>query len=114
MMLLPASFYAGCVCLYSWISGTLSQPVAKRASGIAFVISVCNTMNVWTSYLYGGAPRYLLAFSVDLVAAALAIGFATALMLYLRRQNQKLDLGKDLGINGPTAAQKASEYRYIL
>lgn len=114
MMLMPASFYAGSTVLLSWITGTLNQPVAKRAAAIALIIAACNTPNVWTPYLYTAAPRYFAAFLVNIVAAGLAIALATATRVYLRRQNWKLDNGQPTGRSGPTAAQQASGFRYTL
>ncbi|KAF4879213.1 putative transporter [Colletotrichum siamense] len=97
MMLMPASFYAGSTVLLSWIAGTINQPVTKRAAAIALIVSVCNTPNVWTPYLYNGAPRYFAAFTVNLVAAGAAIVTATVTRMYLRRENQKMDDGRELG-----------------
>ncbi|KAF9690875.1 hypothetical protein EKO04_010933 [Ascochyta lentis] len=114
MMLMPPSFYAAFTVLLSWITGTLNQPVAKRASAIALIISVCNTTNVWTPYLYNGAPRYFVAFTVNLIASAAAIIVATVTRLYLTRQNRKLDRGESIGKSGPTEAQVASGFRYQL
>ncbi|KAL4899823.1 hypothetical protein BDW74DRAFT_188855 [Aspergillus multicolor] len=114
MMLMPASFYSATTVLYSWMSGTLSQPALKRAAAIAIIISACNTTNVWTPYLYNGAPRYLAAFAVNLAAAVLAIVMATVNRIYLLRQNRKLDRGEDTGRSGPTLAQRASGHRYIV
>lgn len=114
MMLMPSSFYAATVVLLSWISGTLNQPVAKRASAIALILSVCNSSNIWTPYLYNQAPRYFLAFMVNLIAAAAAILIATITRIYLLRENQKLDKGKSVGGSGPTEAQIASGFRYQL
>ncbi|KAL4795789.1 major facilitator superfamily domain-containing protein [Aspergillus venezuelensis] len=114
MMLMPASFYSATTVVYSWMSGTISQPAPKRAAGIAIIISICNTTNIWTPYLYNGAPRYLEAFAVNLAAAVFAILMATATRIYLRKQNQKIDRGESTGRSGPTAAQQASGYRYLL
>ncbi|KAH7324947.1 major facilitator superfamily domain-containing protein [Stachybotrys elegans] len=114
MMLLPGSLYASAVVTLSWITGTLNQPQAKRASAIALINSICNTPNIWCSYLYGSSPRYLLAFVVNVVAAGLAILFATVTRIYLRRQNAKLDRGQDTGKHGPTAAQLDGGFRYTL
>ncbi|KAJ3533060.1 hypothetical protein NM208_g8155 [Fusarium decemcellulare] len=114
MMLMPASFYAGSTVLLSWITGTLNQPVAKRASAIALIISVCNTPNVWTPYLYNGAPRYLAAFAVNLAAAAGVIAIATVVRIYLKKQNWKLENGQDTGKSGPTEAQQSNGFRYML
>jgi hypothetical protein len=71
-------------------------------------------MVVWTSYLYFGAPRYLAAFLVNMAMAAMAIVSAFAFYVYLRKQNARLDRGEDPGKNGPTAAQQAAGFRYIL
>ncbi|KAI0803761.1 nicotinamide mononucleotide permease [Xylaria sp. FL0064] len=114
ILILPGSFYSAAVVTLSWVSNSLSQPAPKRAAAIAFVNAVCNTPNIWASFLYFGAPRYIAAFIVNLAAAGLAIGFATATRIYLRRQNAKLDRGEDTGKHGPTAAQVASGFRYIL
>jgi hypothetical protein len=69
---------------------------------------------VWLPYLYSNPLRYFDAFSVILVASVLAILFATATMLYLKRQNAKLDKGLDLRANAPTAQQQAAGFRYII
>ncbi|KAH9885694.1 nicotinamide mononucleotide permease [Xylariomycetidae sp. FL2044] len=114
MMLLPASFYSATVVILSWITASMSQPAVKRAAAIAIINSLCNTPNIWASYLYFGAPRYVVAFIVNVVATGLAIGFAVVTYLYLKRQNAKLDRGQDLGKNGPTAAQIAGGFRYTL
>jgi MFS family permease len=114
MMLMPPSFYSASTVLLSWIAGSVNQPAAKRAAAIALINATVNTPNIWTSYLYFGAPRYLVAFLVNMAAAAGAIGLATVTMLYLKRQNNKLDQGRDTGKSGPTEAQKASGFRYIL
>lgn len=114
MMLMPPSFYSASTVLLSWIAGSISQPSVKRASAIALINAAVNTPNIWTSYLYFGSPRYLVAFLVNMAAAGCAIGFATATMFYLRRQNKKLDEGRDTGKSGPTAAQKEAGFRYTI
>jgi NADH:ubiquinone oxidoreductase subunit K len=76
------------------------------------MINLCDV--VWTAYVYVGPPRYLAAFLMNLAAAALAIVFAVATYLYLRRHNARLDRGEDTGKNGPTAAQQAAGFRYTL
>lgn len=114
MMLLPASFYGSAVVTLSWITGTLSQPTAKRASAIALINAFANTPNVWCSYLYYGAPRYVTAFIVNIGATGAAIALAVITYIYLRRQNARLDRGEDLGKHGPTRAQIAAGFRYLL
>lgn len=114
MMLLPASFYASAVVTLSWITGSLSQPTAKRASAIALINAFANTPNIWCSYLYSNAPRYVTAFIVNVGATAAAIILAVITYIYLRRLNAKLDRGEDIGKHGPTNAQIASGFRYTL
>ncbi|KAJ5082356.1 hypothetical protein N7532_011399, partial [Penicillium argentinense] len=114
MMLMPGSFYAAAIVVLSWITSTLSQPSIKRASAIALINAICNTPNIWASYLYYSEPRYLAAFLVNLAASGLAIILATITRFYLRRQNSKLDRGLDMGRNGPTPAQLAVGFRYMI
>ncbi|KAI2626737.1 nicotinamide mononucleotide permease [Hypoxylon sp. NC1633] len=114
IMLLPASFYSAAIVILSWITGSLSQPSVKRAAAIALINALCNTPNIWCSYLYYGAPRYVTAFIVNLAATVLAIAFAVATVIYLKRQNGKLNRGVDIGKNGPTADQLSAGFRYIL
>ncbi|OQE44372.1 hypothetical protein PENCOP_c002G02169 [Penicillium coprophilum] len=114
MMLMPGSFYGAAVVVLSWVTGTLSQPSIKRASAIALINAICNTPNVWASYLYYSKPRYLAAFLVNLAASVLAIVLATATRIYLQRQNNKLDHGLDTGRKGPTPAQIAAGFRYVI
>lgn len=114
MMLLPSSVYGSSVVTLSWISGTLNQPLAKRAAAIALINSFANTPNIWTSYLYSGPPRFLLAFLVNLGAMSLAALCATFAYFYLRRLNAKLAKGEDTGKHGPTAAQIDAGFRYAI
>ncbi|KAJ7045874.1 major facilitator superfamily domain-containing protein [Mycena alexandri] len=114
MMLMPGSFYGATVVILSWVSGSLTQPAVKRAAGIAFINAVSNTPNIWTPYLYTNPPRYVDAFSVNLAASVLAILFATATMVYLKRQNARLDRGLDLRASAPTEQQQAAGFRYII
>lgn len=69
---------------------------------------------VWASYLYYSEPRYLAAFLVNLAASVLAIILATGTRIYLTRQNSKLERGIDTGRNGPTPAQIAVGFRYMI
>lgn len=114
IMFLPGSFYGAAVVVLSWIAGSLSQPPIKRAAAIAFINAMCNTPNVWGSYLYYSPPRFIAAFTVNIAATGLAITFAVATRFYLARQNKKLDRGEDAGRNGPTEAQTAAGFRYLL
>ena len=64
--------------------------------------------------MYYSGPRYVTAFAVNVAASGLAIAFAVVSRIYLGRLNAKLDAGQPPGKNGPTAAQVASGFRYIL
>ena len=115
MMILPISFYAPSIVILSWISSSITGPNVKRAVAYALINSLANTPNIWTSYLYGNnAPRFVLAFSVDLAAAAAVVVFGTITYLYLKRQNAKLDRGEDTGKHGPSEVQIAAGFRYQL
>ncbi|KIW61151.1 hypothetical protein PV05_01308 [Exophiala xenobiotica] len=114
MMLMPASFYSASIVILSWITGSMNQPAVKRAASIAAINAVSNTPNIWTSYLYRSPPRYVEAFSVNLVFAVVSIIVATLIRFYLRKENAKMDLGQDVGKSGPTEAQKAAGFRYII
>ncbi|KAG7528709.1 hypothetical protein FFLO_05970 [Filobasidium floriforme] len=114
MMLMPASFYASAICTLSWISGSTVGPAIKRAVVLSMINAISNTPNVWTAYLYKSPPRYLVAFSVNLAAAVIAIGFASMTYLYLRKQNRKLEAGEPMGNSGPTETQISNGFRYPL
>ena len=45
VMLMLGSFYSGSTVLLSWVAGSLIQPAIKRASAIALINVVCNTLN---------------------------------------------------------------------
>ncbi|KAJ7077302.1 putative pantothenate transporter [Mycena belliarum] len=114
MMMMPGSFYGAAVVILSWVAGSVTQPAVKRAAAIALINAVCNTPNIWTAYLYSHPPGYVDAFSVNLAASVLGILFATATMVYLRRQNAKLDRGIDESPSAPTLQQQAAGFRYLL
>ena len=115
MMLITSSFYSPSIVILSWISSSITGPNVKRAIVYALINSLCNTPNIWTSYLYGNnGPRYLLAFSVDLAASVGVIVCGTATYLYLRRQNRLLERGVDTGRHGPSHVQIDAGFRYQL
>jgi MFS family permease len=114
MMLMPGSVYMASTVLLSWVTGSINQPAIKRACAIAFINATCNTPNIWTSYVYRGAPRFLVAFIINMAASALAIAVATFTRIYLRNQNAKMDRGQTVGESGPTLAQQIAGFRYML
>jgi hypothetical protein len=95
--------------------------------------AACNTPNVWTPFLYKAPPRYLVAFcvsgprssaprfpadipppQVNLAASGLAIVFAVATRIYLKKKNEEMDRGDYSARGAPTEQQIQNGYRYIL
>ena len=95
MMLMPGSFYAAAIVTLTWISNSMPRPTQKRAVAYAYINSFANTPNIWCSYLYQTQmrPRYLEAFSCNIVACGMAIALAIMLRIYLKKENNKLDRG---------------------
>lgn len=114
IMLLPGSIFSSAIVQLSWISGSLSQPTRKRAVVVAFINCVANTANAWSQYMYYSSPRFIAAFLVNLGAAVLVVLSATVTFFYLKAQNRKIALDLDCGNTGPTAAQLAGGFRYML
>jgi hypothetical protein len=153
MMLMPSSYYAAAIVILSWMTESITQPAPKRAAAMAFINALCvsprqyltlvltlmhllqNTPNVWTSFLYTGAPRYAaplllffaerstdpslahsftIAFSVNLAASALAVAFTLLTRVYLARKNADMDRGKVTARGAPTEEQIAAGFRYNL
>ncbi|KAF8896934.1 putative pantothenate transporter [Mucidula mucida] len=114
MMLMPGSFYGATAVILSWIAGSITQPAVKRAAAISLINAVCNTPNIWTTYLYKASPQYLAAFSVNLASGVAAILCATLTRWYLRKQNAILDRGLDEKRSAPTKQQQASGFRYLI
>ncbi|KAF7357682.1 Retrograde regulation protein 2 [Mycena venus] len=106
MMMMPGSVYSATVVILSWVAGSLTQPAVKRAAALGLINAVCSTPFIWSPYLYSNPPRYVDAFTVNLVASVLAIMFATATMLYLKRQNARLDKELDLRPSAPTLSNR--------
>ncbi|KAL8287063.1 hypothetical protein RQP46_004069 [Phenoliferia psychrophenolica] len=114
MMLMPTSLYSSAIVTLSLIMGSMTQPAIKRALAIGVINASCNTPNVWTPFLYKAAPHYTVAFSVNCVAAALAIVFAVATRFYLKAKNAEMDAGDFSAKGGPTAEQISHGYRYTI
>ncbi|KAI5478367.1 hypothetical protein MNV49_005218 [Pseudohyphozyma bogoriensis] len=114
MMLLPPSIFAAQCITFTWVSSTMTQPSAKRAAALAFLNAFCGTANVWSSYLYTGAPRYIPAFLANLAAAVVGIGFAVVTREYLKRKNGELERGDRSARGAPTQDQVESGFRYVL
>ncbi|KAF2162121.1 hypothetical protein M409DRAFT_69333 [Zasmidium cellare ATCC 36951] len=107
MMLMVPSIYAGYVIVLAWISNTIPRPPAKRAAALAAINAVSNASSIYASYMYGGAPRYIVAFSVNCATLFLAIVMAAVLRILLVRLNKKLDRGEpvDGAISGASVGE---------
>jgi hypothetical protein len=58
MMLMVPGVYTGYVVALSWISNTIPRPPAKRAAALAAINAVSNAAQIYSSFMYIGAPRY--------------------------------------------------------
>lgn len=107
MMLMVPSIYAGYVIVLAWISNTIPRPPAKRAAALAAINAVSNASSIYASYMYSGAPRFIIAFSVNCGTLFLAIAMAAVLRIMLVRLNHKLDRGEtiDGGISGASIGE---------
>jgi len=48
--------------LYKTLNVHMARPYPKRAAGVAMINAIGGLSNIWTAYLYYGAPRYYAAF----------------------------------------------------
>jgi MFS family permease len=110
MMLMVPSIYSGFVIVLAWISNTIPRPPAKRAAALAAINAVSNMSSIYASYMYSGAPRYIVAFSVDCCTLLLAVIMAAVLRIMLVRLNKKLDRGEHVeGALGAGTAPREGE-----
>ncbi|KAF2461954.1 pantothenate transporter liz1 [Lineolata rhizophorae] len=94
MMLMVPGVYTGYVVALAWISNSIPRPPAKRAAALAAINAVSNASSIYASYLYTGAPRYVMAMSVNCAMVALAVAMAITLRLVLGHLNKKLSRGE--------------------
>lgn len=122
VMLMPASFYMSFVVTLAWISNTLVRPASKRAASLALINCVSNVTSIYASYMYKDSfePRFVIAMSVNIATAVLAIIAATVLRMLLVRLNKKLDQGEYVsgvivggGAHGNSAGENKG-FRFLL
>ena len=79
------------ICI-SFLSCNVS-PQMKRATAIAFLLSVCNIGGIIAGQIYRSqdAPRFILGHCVNLVCCVLTLLTAGLLVLYLRYENRRRD-----------------------
>lgn len=72
---------------WAWVSGTLMRPPEKRAAALAALNALNSAFSIWVPYTYldSQAPRYEVAFVVDIILCTISIMSATVLRIRLRR-----------------------------
>lgn len=145
MVLMIAGGHGSNAVVLAWTQKTMLRPRIKRAAAVAFVnatgnlaqvskpevwlkVAFSNTVQVFSSYLYPdeGAPRYVLAMSVNSAFALGSILLALTMRLILLKENKKLEQGADVaqvmrgeaqteikGISEEERLARKMDFRYI-
>ncbi|CAG8306236.1 unnamed protein product [Penicillium salamii] len=92
MIMLPGVYTAFIIGI-TWVANTLPRPSAKKAAALAFANAIGNCSSVYSPYLYpsSGAPRFVLAMSVNAATSLLAISTATIFRVLLQRLNKGME-----------------------
>ncbi|CAI7625334.1 unnamed protein product [Penicillium pancosmium] len=92
MMVMLPGVYTAFIIGISWVANTLPRPSSKRAAALALTNAIANCSSIYSPYLYpdSGAPRFVLAMSVNAGTSLLAIFTATVFRFILRRLNREL------------------------
>ncbi|KIW01978.1 uncharacterized protein PV09_06813 [Verruconis gallopava] len=91
-LMLPGSY--GCFQISNaWMANIGARPQKKRAVALAMNNAFGNTALVWTPYLYPStaAPKYTVAWSVNLALCVVVFVSTYILSFCLRRDNKKMD-----------------------
>jgi hypothetical protein len=93
MMIMLPGVYTAFIIGISWVANTLPRPSSKRAAALALTNAIANCSSIYSPYLYpdSGAPRFILAMSVNAGTSLLAIFTATVFRFILQKLNRKLD-----------------------
>ncbi|GFN21282.1 MFS transporter [Aspergillus tubingensis] len=96
MILMVAGGHGANAVLLAWTQKTMLRPRVKRAASVAFVNAIGNLSQIFSSYLYpdDGAPRYVLAMSVNTAFCVVAIVLCLLMRVILLRANRRLDAGQ--------------------
>ncbi|KAJ9650465.1 hypothetical protein H2198_010221, partial [Neophaeococcomyces mojaviensis] len=128
MVLMIAGGHGSNAVVLAWTQKTMLRPRIKRAAAVAFVNATGNLAQVFSSYLYPdeGAPRYVLAMSVNSAFALGSILLALTMRLILLKENKKLEQGADVaqvmrgeaqteikGISEEERLARKMDFRYI-
>ncbi|KAH9863675.1 hypothetical protein J1614_009607 [Plenodomus biglobosus] len=78
--------------IFSWISGVLTRPPAKRAAAYALINSLGNAMTIWTPYTYldDERPHFYTGIGICIALMTIAACLLTLLRFILKRENAKL------------------------
>ncbi|KAJ5325525.1 MFS general substrate transporter [Penicillium brevicompactum] len=92
MIMLPGVYTAFIIGI-TWVANTLPRPSAKKAAALAFANAIGNCSSIYSPYLYpsSGAPRFVLAMSVNAATSLLSIITASIFRFLLQRLNKGLD-----------------------
>ena len=92
MIMLPGVYTASIVGI-SWVANTLPRPSSKWAAALALTNAIANCSSIYSPYLYpdSGAPRFILAMSVNAGTSLLSIFTATVFRFLLQRFNRNID-----------------------
>lgn len=79
MMIMLPGVYTAFIIGISWVANTLPRPSSKRAAALALTNAIANCSSIYSPYLYpdSGAPRFILAMSVNAGTSLLSIFTAT-------------------------------------
>lgn len=58
MMLMVPGVYTGYVVALAWVSNSIPRPPGKRAASLAAINAFSNAAQIYSSFMYIGAPRY--------------------------------------------------------
>lgn len=113
MIMLPGVYTAFIIGI-TWVANTLPRPSSKKAAALAFANAIGNCSSIYSPYLYpsSGAPRFVLAMSVNAATSLLSIATATIFRFLLQNLNKKLE-GQDVE-ECEEGGRRKERFRYLL
>ncbi|KAL4877964.1 major facilitator superfamily domain-containing protein [Aspergillus karnatakaensis] len=113
MMIMLPGVYTAFILSIAWVANTIPRPTAKRAAALALANAIANCSSIYSPYLYpsSGAPRYILAMSVNAATSLLAIMYATIFRIILKTLNRRLD---EEEVDHGESVQGLRGFRYLV
>ncbi|KAJ6070524.1 hypothetical protein N7467_011843 [Penicillium canescens] len=113
MIMLPGVYTAFIIGI-TWVANTIPRPSSKKAAALAFANAIGNCSSIYSPYLYpsSGAPRFVLAMSVNAATSLLSIATSTIFRFLLRNLNKKLE-GQDVE-ECEEGGRRKERFRYLL